>query len=112
MYTNPFSASKQAERTTNISGHTIILPVRAPGLYTFEADATRMARDWSSPAKGLAAFGAPRDEEICVVFSDDVLVLLSLVSEADVLDESGWKERRKTVREALRRSGKLRPPPG
>lgn len=88
-------------------------------------EAANLAQQWSSPASGLADFGAPTEKEVCVVFSDDILVLLSLVSGElnekveryraelgpgpDILDDSQWKERRDEIREALRKEGKLPP---
>lgn len=86
-------------------------------------EARRLAAEWSSTT-GAIAFGA-KPEEICLVFSDDVLLLLSLVSDEvhqrvvryraelgpdeDGLSESEWNEHRNTIREELRRNGKLPP---
>ena len=89
------------------------------------ADARKLAADWSSPADGLEEFGAPTDQEVCVVFSDDILLLLSLASDdlnervkryraelapsPEMLDAVEWNERRTTIRDALRKEGKLPP---
>lgn len=109
-------ASRPFSGTELFSAFRLVMP---------EAEAAKHAQQWSSPASGLAEFGSPAENEVCVVFSDDVLLLLSLVSDElnekveayraelgpgpDILDDSQWRERRNEIREALRKDGKLPP---
>lgn len=111
------------------SGQELLLAFR---FVMSETEAVRLAKEWSpaGAADGLkeSKLGSPDAEDPGFAYSDDLLLLLSLVSDEldervqrcraemgpgpDILDDIAWRERRATMIEALRRAGRFPPPSG